>query len=216
MQPNSYSRCSMALNPEKSRTVTMKWDLFTQELFRYATPYLNVRGNFIHTQVAHGYALFLLRKEGGNSKIIEPAVILHDVGWSALKPEDIKNAYGVRATGENARKLNRVHEVEGAKIAQEILLKLGCDALTIRKIVKIIERHDSGKNPCTREEKVVKDADKLWRFSKIGYAHELKRQAATHALRHAFLSKNIDNWFFTKTAKTLAEKELQERDKERS
>jgi len=192
----------------------MKYNQFIQELYQLAEPYLRMRKDFIHTQVAHGYALLLLEKESGDRKIVEPAIILHDIGWSALRPEDIEAAYGVRATGEKARKLNRIHEVEGAGIAQELLLKLDCDALTISKIVKIIERHDSGKKPCTLEEKIVKDADKLWRFSKIGYAHELKRQALTHEKRYAFLSKNIDNWFFTKTAKTLAEKELQERDRE--
>ncbi len=82
---------------------------------------------------------------------------------------------------------------------------MGCDATTIHRIVKIIERHDSGKNPDTTEEKLVKDADKLWRFSKIGYPYELQRQATTHAARHAFLSQKIDNWFFTRTAKRLAE-----------
>ena len=193
-----------------------EWNLFVQDLFRHAEPYLNVRGNLIHTQVAHGYALLLLDNEGGDRKIIEPAIILHDVGWSALRPEDIKGAYGVRATGEKAVKLNRIHEVEGARIAEELLLKLGCDSSTISHIVKIIARHDSGKNPCTVEEKLVKDADKLWRFSKIGYTHELKRQGLPHEVRYAFLVKNIDNWFFTKTAKTMAEKELQERFKELS
>ena len=193
----------------------MKYNRFIQELYQLAEPYLRRRKDFIHTQVSHGYALLLLEKESGDRKIVEPAIILHDIGWSALKPEDIEAAYGVRATGEKARKLNRIHEVEGAGIAQEILLKLDCDALTISKIAKIIERHDSGKKPSTLEEKLVKDADKLWRFSKIGYAHELKRQALTHEVRYAFLLKNIDSWFFTKTAKALAGKELQARDKER-
>jgi len=189
----------------------MKYNRFIQELYQLAEPYLRMRNDFIHTQVAHGYALLLLEKEGGDRNIVEPAIILHDIGWSALNPEDIEAAYGIRATGEKARQLNRIHEVEGAGIAQEILLKLSCDRLTISHIVKIIERHDSGKKPCTLEEKLVKDADKLWRFSKIGYAYELQRQALTNKARYIFLSKNIDKWFFTKTAKALAEKELQER-----
>jgi len=192
----------------------MKYNRFIQELYQLAEPYLRMRKDFIHTQVAHGYALLLLEKESGDRNIVEPAIILHDIGWSALKPEDIEAAYGIRATGEKARQLNRLHEVEGAGIAQEILLKLGCDALTISKIVKIIERHDSGKKPCSLEEKLVKDADKLWRFSKIGYAYELQRQALTNKARYVFLSKNIDKWFFTNAAKALAEKELQGRDTE--
>jgi len=184
-----------------------------QELFKQAEPYLKMRNDFIHTRVAHDFALLLLEKEGGNRNIVEPAIILHDVGWSALKPEDIAHAYGLKATGAKARELNRVHEVQGAIIAQKILSKQGYDKASIHQIVQIIKRHDSGKNPDTTEEKLVKDADKLWRFSKTGYHYELQRQATTHAERYAFLSKKIDSWFFTQTAKAMAEKELQTRDK---
>jgi HD superfamily phosphodiesterase len=190
-----------------------KQDILMQDLFKQAEPYLKMRNDVIHTRIAHGFALLLLEKEGGNRNIVEPAIILHDVGWSALKPEDITHAYGILATGAKARKLNRIHEIQGAMIAQEILTEQGYDATTIHKIVQIIERHDSGKNPETKEEKLVKDADKLWRFSRIGYHYELQRQATTHGDRHAFLSKKIDSWFFTPTAKALAEKELQARDK---
>ncbi len=190
--------------------------LSMQDLFQHAEPYLKMRNDAVHTRVAHGYALLLLEKEGGDRNIVEPAIILHDVGWSVLKPDDIGTAYGARATGAKARSLNRIHEVRGAGIAAEILSKLGCDAITTGRIIKIIERHDSGKNPDSMEEKLVKDADKLWRFSKIGYPYELQRQAVTHVARHAFLSKNINEWFFTRTAKVLAEKELEAREKERS
>lgn len=182
-----------------------------QDLFQQAKPYLKMRNDAIHTRVAHGYALLLLEKEGGDRSIVEPAIILHDVGWSALKPDDITHAYGIRATGAKARELNRIHEVQGAGIAQDILAELGYDTQTIRKIVKIIERHDSGKNPDTTEEKLVKDADKLWRFSRIGYHYELQRQGTTHEARQAFLFQKIDTWFFTPTAKALAEKELRAR-----
>ena len=193
----------------------MEWNRCIQTLYQLSEPYLKMRNDALHTRVAHDYALLLLQKEGGDRRIVEPAIILHDVGWSALQPEEIKNAYGMRATGEKARKLNRIHEVEGAKIAQKILRELACDPFEISRIVAIIERHDSGMNPDTTEEKLVKDADKLWRFSKIGYPYELQRQATTHAARHTFLSQKIDSWFFTPTAKALAHKELQARSKER-
>lgn len=194
----------------------MNWEQFLQELIRLAEPYLKDRGDLIHTQVANEYAVLLLEKEGGQKKIVEPAVILHDVGWSRLKPEEIKVAYGVRAAGENAAKLNRIHEVEGAKIARGVLEKIGYDPSLIEKIVQIVERHDSGTNPQTIEEKLVKDADKLWRFSKIGYYYEMERQKLTHEVRYNFLIRNMGNWFFTKTARDLAKMGLRERAKEMS
>jgi HD superfamily phosphodiesterase len=194
----------------------MNQEQFTQELFRLAEPYLQARDDVLHTRVAHKYALYLLEKEAGEKKIVEPAVILHDVGWSRLKPEEIKIAFGAHAKGEKAKKLNRIHEVEGARIAREILSKLGYEASSIDKIARIIERHDSGKNPQTIEEKLVKDADRLWRFSKIGYYHEMERQNLTHEARYRFLTRNMGKWFFTKTAKQLADMELQARVKEQS
>lgn len=194
----------------------MNWEQFLQELIGLAEPYLKARGDLIHTQVAHEFTGLLLEKEGGQKKIVEPAVILHDVGWSQIKSEEIKIAYGVRAAGEKAKKLNRIHEVEGARIARGILEKIGYDSSLIGKIVQIVKRHDSGTNPQTIEEKLVKDADKLWRFSKIGYYYEMERQKLTHGIRYHFLIRNMDNWFFTKTAKDLAEMELRERAKEMS
>ena len=194
----------------------MNWEQFTQELFRLAEPYLKGRDDFLHAQVAHQYAVYLLEKEAGDKKIVEPAVILHDVGWSRLKPEEIKIAFGVNAKGEKAKQLNRIHEVEGARIAREILTKLDYDGSSTDEIARIIERHDSGKNPQTIEEKMVKDADRLWRFSKTGYYHEMERQNTTHEVRYHFLTKNMGKWFFTKTAKELADRELQARVKEYS
>ena len=192
----------------------MNWEQFTQELYRLAEPYLKVRDDFLHTRVAHQYAVNLLQKEGGDKKIVEPAVILHDVGWSRLKPEEIKIAFGVHARGEKAKQLNRIHEIEGAKIAREILATLDYDRSCTDEIARIIESHDSGKNPQTLEEKLVKDADRLWRVSKVGYYHEMERQNTTHEVRYAFLTRNMGNWFFTRTAKELANRELQERVKE--
>lgn len=116
----------------------MEWDQFIRELFKHAELYLKVRGDFQHTRIAHEYALLLLEKEDGSKMIVEPAVILHDVGWSRLKSEEIKVAYGVMASGENAAKLNRIHEVEGAIIAQEILEEIGYDHSLIEKITQII------------------------------------------------------------------------------
>ena len=189
----------------------MNWERFIEELFGLAEPYLKIRDDILHTRVAHEYAVYLLEKEAGDRKIVEPAVILHDVGWSRLEPDEIKIAFGVNAKGQKAKKLNRIHEVEGAEIAREILEKLSYDRSFTDQIARIIERHDSGKHPQTIEERLVKDADRLWRFSKIGYYHEMERQNTIHEVRYHFLTRNMGNWFFTKTAQQLADKELQER-----
>lgn len=189
----------------------VNWEDFIKALFEMAEPYLATRGDLLHTQVAHEYALLLMEKEGGDRRIVEPAIILHDVGWSRLDPEQIKGAYGVRAAGEKAARLNRIHELEGAAIARELLDRVAYDPLLLDQIALIIERHDSGKAPESLEEELVKDADRLWRFSKIGYYKEMERQNTTSQERYEFLVTRMDNWFFTRTGEELAEKELRAR-----
>jgi len=176
----------------------MNWNRFIEDLFKLAEPYLKTRGDLLHTQVAHKYSLLLLEEEGGDKRIVEPAVILHDVGWSRLKPEKIKVAYGVRAAGETAKRLNRVHELEGAKIARALLNEKKYDPALTDRIALIIERHDSGKETDSLEEKVVKDSDRLWRFSKVGYYQEMERQSTDSEERFRFLSSIWEHGFSLK------------------
>ncbi|MEW5725301.1 MAG: HD domain-containing protein [Thermodesulfobacteriota bacterium] len=188
------------------------WDSFISRLFELAEPYLAVRGDGDHARVSHDYALLLLEKEGGDRRVVEPAVILHDVGWSALEPEQIRRAYGVRTSGEEAERLNRVHEVQGAAIARRLLESLAYDPDLTDRITAIIERHDSGREAASLEERLVKDADRLWRFSKVGLWRELEKQGGVDPVEyHDFVGARIEAWFFTATAADLARAELRDR-----
>jgi HD superfamily phosphodiesterase len=191
--------------------MVVSWEKFIKTLFKMAEPYLHTRGDLLHTHVAREYALLLMKKEGGDRRIVEPAIILHDVGWSRLDPEEIKVAFGVRAAGEKATRINRIHELGGALIARALLEELAYDPSLIDQIIPIVERHDSGRVPKSLEEKLVKDADKLWRFSQVGYRNEMERQNLTPLERYRYLSKNLPSWFFTKTAREVAERELEKR-----
>ncbi len=194
-------------NPSE-RGSSPEWSEFIARLFEKAAPYLAVRGDVDHTRVSHDYALTLMCHDGGDRSIVEPAVILHDVGWSVLEPEVISAAFGVLAKGKEADRLNRVHEVEGAVIAQDILLSFDYDRGLIEKIAAIISRHDSGENSESHEEGLVKDADKLWRFSSAGFWHETERQHLKPTILLDFLELRYKGWFFSSAALTLAEKEL--------
>jgi len=191
-----------------------EWSEFIRRLFQEAEPYLAVRGDMAHAQVSHDYALTLIRKEGGNARIVEPAIILHDVGWSRLDPREISIAFGVLAEGEEADRLNHIHELEGASIAGQVLKSLDYDPLLIEKIVSIIRTHDSGVDIRSREEGLVKDADKLWRSSKVGFWQEAERQDLDPKELYRYLNERYKEWFFTSTALTLAGEDLEERAKE--
>ncbi|MDQ1335293.1 MAG: hypothetical protein QG552_2243 [Thermodesulfobacteriota bacterium] len=186
----------------------LQWSEFIDRLFETAAPYLAVRGDADHTAVSHGYSLTLLQNEGGNRRIVEPAVILHDVGWSVLEPENISAAFGVLAKGEEAERLNRIHETEGAAIAEKILRSFDYDPGLVESIRDIISRHDSGETAPSLEEALVKDADKLWRFSRTGFWQETARQRLNPQTLLDFLEARSRHWFFSPTALRLAQQEL--------
>ncbi len=192
----------------------MEWSKFIADLFRLAEPYLAVRNDLPHARISHQYCLRLLKAEGGDHRIVEPAVILHDVGWSKLTPEEIKKAFGVRVSGKEAERLNRIHEIEGAVIAGRLLEGLNVDPIVIGRITGMIQRHDSGNHPESLEEKLLKDSDKLWRFSGFGFWNEIERQGLEPLELYHFLEARRPAWFFSSTALSLAEEELKARARE--
>jgi hypothetical protein len=161
-----------------SMSTTLTWEEFIARLFEEADPYLEVRGDRLHTRIAHRLSLDLMKKKGGDRKIVEPAMILHDVGWSRVDRNEIATAFGVRAEDKaTAREMNRIHEIEGAAIARQLLESFDYDEQLTLRIVRIIERHDSSMRAESLEERLVKDADKLWRYSEPGFWKEIERQA---------------------------------------
>jgi HD superfamily phosphodiesterase len=190
------------------------WPEFIVRLFREAAPYLAVRGDLLHARISHQYAVALMNEEGGDRRIVEPAVILHDVGWSGLEPHQIKAAYGVKADSPEAERLNRIHESEGASTARRILTSLDYPPPLIDEITAIIARHDSGKETGSLEEGLVKDADKLWRFSQVGFKMEIERQGLNPREYYEFIEEHYRGWFFTSKALILAGSELEKRAEE--
>jgi HD superfamily phosphodiesterase len=178
------------------------------EIFKLAEPYLQTRDNELHTRIAFSFALKLLDAEGGDREVVLPAVMLHDLGWMTI-PEDLQlKAFG---PGENDMELNRRHEVEGARIAGEILEQVGYDPERREEIVSIILGHDSRKEPLSLNDAVVKDSDKLWRFSKQALGLDPKRFGIDPGVHTVWLGHQIAKWFLTETAKKLALEEQRAR-----
>jgi HD superfamily phosphodiesterase len=176
-----------------------------QKVFEKAKPFLRTRKNLIHTRIVLRYALKLLQFEGGDEDVVVPAVILHDVGWKMV-PEGLHlTAFGPNPSNP---KLARVHEAEGAKIARAILKDLQYPSQKIGEICRIIRGHDTRKKPVSRNDRIVKDADKLWRYSQKGMAVDLDRFRMLRSIYLDFLEKMINEWFLTSTAKEIAKREI--------
>jgi len=183
-----------------------------QKIFERARPFLRTRKNLIHTKIALRYAIKLLKKEKGDEEVVIPAILLHDVGWKAL-PEPLQlTAFGPNPSNP---KLTRLHEREGARIAKSILEKLHFPSKKIEEICQIINGHDSRKRPLSWNDRVVKDADKLWRYSRKGMAIDLNRFHIRRQDHLLFLEASIEPWFLTPTGKGLAKKEILLRKKDK-
>ena len=183
-----------------------------QKIFEGARPFLCTRKNLTHTKIAVRYATKLLKEEKVDEEVVIPAVLLHDVGWKAL-PEPLQlTAFGPNRSNP---KLTRLHEREGTRIAKSILEKLHYPSPKIEEICQIINGHDSRKRPISWNDRVVKDADKLWRYSRKGMVIDLDRFHIPPRDYLIFLEASIEQWFLTPTGRGLAKKEILLRKKDK-
>ena len=182
-----------------------------QKIFEKAKPFLRTRKNLIHTRIALRYALKLLEQEKGDPTVVIPAVLLHDVGWKAIPEKLHLTAFGPNPSNP---KLARVHELEGAKIAKGILEELHYYPVKTVEICRIIRGHDSRKGAISPSDRIVKDADKLTRYSKKGMAIDLGWFHIPRREYLVFLEAIIDDWFLTPAAKRIAKREILLRKKE--
>jgi len=120
-------------------------------------------------------------------------------------------AYGPNS---NSPQLNRLHEVEGIKIAGDILRQINYPEEKISEIIEIINGHDSRQEALSLNDRIVKDADKLWRYSKEGFKIDIERFEESYAQGLNRLRRNLSGWFFTETGKKLANAELLVRERE--
>ena len=129
-----------------------------------------------------------------------------------MVPEPLQlTAFGPNASNPG---LVRVHELEGAKIARNILEQLRYSPKRMKEICDIIRGHDSRKKPLSRNDRFVKDSDKLFRYSRKGMSIDSDRFQITKMTYIRYLEKKIDQWFFLSTSRKLAREELARRKKE--
>jgi len=184
-----------------------------KKIWQLAKPYLDTRDNEIHTKISVEFAYKLLEAEGGDEDVVIPAVMLHDVGWKEV-PEDLQ----LKAFGPNVTlpELTKRHEDEGVKIAKHILQKIKYDNNKAEEILRIVGGHDSRKEPVSLNDKLVKDADKLFRYTREYLDIYAEKFGLTHDQMHARHEGKLDTWFLTSSGWEMARAELEKRLKERN
>lgn len=179
-----------------------------ERIWRLALPYLRTRNNVLHTQIAITCLLELMQTCNCEDDVVIPALILHDLGWKAIDEDKQKLAFGPDATRDD---LTRKHELEGVKIAKVILSRENVENARMQKILEIIDGHDTRTKPINGNDGVVRDADRLWRYSKQGFMTDMERFDKSFDEHFSRLESSIDEWFYTDAAKRIARRELVDR-----
>lgn len=148
----------------------------TQSFARYdpvwqeAEPYMRARKNDIHIPLSFAWAAQLLDDYAqADRDICLLAILLHDIGWYSIDMEDIieKGFSGPNMLQSDVRYL---HESEGVRLGAQVLQATGWDADVIAQVCEIIDGHDTRPDPRHLNDRIVRDADKLWRFDVTGIA----------------------------------------------
>ncbi len=176
-----------------------------------AAPYLRTRKNDIHTPVSYGFAeqLCAVYPEA-DGLIVRLAILLHDTGWHGIDEERIyREGFGDDPAGDWKRSdVRYLHEERGCAIATDILPGLGYDTETLGRVCAIIDGHDTREEAYSLEDELVRDADRLWRFTTVGIgvaADWFKMTPAEYAAR---LEKKVFRELKTDAAREIARREL--------
>ena len=139
------------------------------DVWRAAEPYMRARKNDIHIPLSFAFAQKLLQAyPKADADIVSLGLLLHDIGWWQIDMNDIiEKGFGPNMMQSDVRFL---HEREGVRLSRELLKKTGWPEAVITAVGEIIDGHDTRAEPRSLNDRLVRDADKLWRFTVTGVA----------------------------------------------
>lgn len=137
-------------------------------VWRAAETYLRARKNDIHIPLSFAWCEALLAHHvDADRDVCLLAILLHDIGWYAIDMDMIIQE-GFRSENVLQSEVRYLHEAEGVKLGTEVLRKTGWDDTIIAQVCEIIDGHDTRPDPRHLNDRIVRDADKLWRFEVTG------------------------------------------------
>ena len=172
-------------------------------VWELAAPYLAVRNNDSHTLYAYGLARALLASlPDADPEVVLPAILLHDTGWSTVvgRPDPRGDRAGRRSAGPGAaaREGGRADRDRGAR------RRWGATPEIVRRVVEIIDGHDSRLVALSADDEIVKDADKLWRVTPHGIEIVCGWFGLTREESLRITSLRVQDSLFTEPARAMA------------
>ena len=153
--------------------------------------------NWFHTKGVRLIAHNLSEKEKGDKRIIDIAVLLHDIA------KDKKSLLS--------------HAQSGSSVAKKLLKELKYDKKFINQVVHCIKSHSSpwaknGPMPKSIEAKIVFDADMVQQLSPLGIVKHILKYKNRNFQNLIILAKkdllNINNIILTTNGKKMAAKRI--------
>jgi len=149
-----------------------------------------------HTLASVHWMRKLIKKEGGNEKILVTSMYFHDIGYPIMKE-------GYR--WEDVLKAKLSHPKRGAKIAKKVLEEIGgYSKKEIEEIIHLIKTHDNLKRLDTPNEILVKESDGLAQIDTDRVVGNLDKKSHEKFIKH-FKEKRVPI-FKTKTGKKFLKK----------
>lgn len=180
-------------------------------VWRAALPYLRARKNDVHIPLSYRCAEQLCAQHPeADSEIVLLAVLLHDTGWAEIDAQEIRDkAFGPDMTRALQNDVRRRHEEIGARVARQVLGELNYPGEVIDAVARIIDGHDSRPQALSLEDALMKDADKLWRFTTTGIAVACDWHRWTPARYAQYLVEEVRPSLFTDAARAMADERFQ-------
>jgi HD superfamily phosphodiesterase len=127
------------------------------------------RANDIHLPISFAFAERLCDAyPQADALVVRVAILLHDTGWARVDEHRILDE-GFSGDWRRAD-VRFEHERHGCDIAREVLPPLGYDDAFVTRVTDIIDGHDTRAESHSLEDSLVRDADRLWRFTPAGIA----------------------------------------------
>lgn len=186
-------------------------------IWQHALDYQDARDDHGHGETVTEYAKKLLElNSDAKPHIVIPAAMLHDIGWSQLEDSEKFLQFDPNRTKEQEHEVRIKHQTEGTKLAKEILEKVEYPEEHVQHILEIVSQHDTREGFISKEDGLMRDADKLWRFSKLGVKKDLERFGFSFEENKKRLMDwvNEPNFFYSEAAEKIALEELKKREQE--
>lgn len=138
-------------------------------LWRKVIPESRARGNDFHLPLSVAYAHRLCEAyPQADRQLVLIATLLHDTGWAHVD-EDRIISEGFRGDWRQAD-IRYEHEVQGCLVARRVLPDLGYSDEFVERVCAIIDGHDTRQEAHSLEDALMRDADRSWRFDRVGIA----------------------------------------------